>query len=160
MKKGLYPGSFDPVTNGHLDMIERGSKMFDTLYVAVVKNESKKCLFSVEERKTMLEEVCKNYKNVEVVISEARLTVDIAKELNVDVILRGLRAVTDFEYEIQMASTNSQLNDDIETIFMMTNIKYSFLSSSIVKEVASLGGDVSKFVPKYICEKLEEKNIK
>ena len=156
MKIGIYPGSFDPVTYGHLDMIERSSKLFDKLFVVVNVNTQKKALFNALERMEMLKEVCKEYPNVSVVKSD-KLTVDCAKELNAHIIVRGLRAVTDFEYELQMASTNHSLNEKIETIFMMTNTKYSYLSSSIVREVSSLGGDVSNFVPNYVEEKLKEK---
>lgn len=156
MKIGIYPGSFDPVTFGHIDMIERAAKMFDKLYIVVTINTQKKVLFSAEERTQMIKEVCKKITNIEVVYSN-KLTVDCAKELGAHVIVRGLRAVTDFEYELQMASTNHSLNSDIETIFMMTNTKYSYLSSSLVKEIISLGGDISKFVPEFVSNKLKEK---
>lgn len=156
MKTGIYPGSFDPVTYGHIDMIDRASKLFDKLYIVVTVNSQKKVLFDAKERMDMLEEVCKQYKNVQIVQSN-KLTVDCARELNAHIIVRGLRAVTDFEYELQMASTNHSLNNNVETIFMMTNTKYSYLSSSIVKEIISLGGDISNFVPKYVEDKLKEK---
>lgn len=152
----MYPGSFDPITYGHLDLIYRGSKVFDKLYIAISKNSSKKSLFSVEERCEMIKEVTKSLPNVEVVICD-KLTAEFAHDLKATAILRGLRAVTDFEYEMQMASTNSLLFPDVETIFVMTRTEYSFLSSSIVKEVGSYGGDISQFVPPYIRACLIEK---
>lgn len=156
MNKGIYPGSFDPLTFGHIDMIERGAKMFDELIIGVAYNQQKKYCFTLEERIAMLKEECSHMKNIKIV-AVRKLTVDFAKEHGVDVILRGLRAVTDFEYELQMASTNRKLDVNVETIFMMTNINYSFLSSSIVKEIASLNGDISKFVPPKVGEKLKIK---
>lgn len=146
MKIGIYTGSFDPVTNGHLDIIERGSKMFDKLYIGVAINVEKKYLFDADERVRLLKEACKDYKNVIIVQSEG-LSVEFAESLGANVILRGLRVLTDFEYELQMASINKSLNPNIETIFMMTSTKYSFLSSSVVKEIAKFHGDISKFVP-------------
>ncbi len=157
MKKGIYPGSFDPVTYGHIDMIERASKMFDKLYVSITENINKKSFFTLEERLDLLKKICQNYKNVEIVVCQNKLTVDFALELGANVIVRGLRAVTDFEYELQMASTNHQLNSNVETVFMMTNTDYSFLSSSMVKEIAYIGGNVNKFVPKIVEDKIKEK---
>ena len=157
MKKGIYPGSVDPVTYGHIDMIERASKMFDKLYVSITENINKKSFFTLEERLDLLKKICQNYKNVEIVVCQNKLTVDFALELGANVIVRGLRAVTDFEYELQMASTNHQLNSNVETVFMMTNTDYSFLSSSMVKEIAYIGGNVNKFVPKIVEDKIKEK---
>ncbi|MFC4810668.1 pantetheine-phosphate adenylyltransferase [Paenibacillus sp. GCM10023250] len=142
----VYPGSFDPVTCGHLDIIRRAAKQFDHLIVAVLNNTSKKPLFSVEERKQLLTEVTQDLPNV-TVDSFRDLLVHFMKSRQADVIVRGIRSVTDFEYEIQMASTNHQLDGDIETIFMMTNPKYSYLSSSIVKEIAMFHGNVQDLVP-------------
>ena len=155
-KIGLYPGSFDPVTYGHLDLIYRGSKLFDKLYIAIAINSKKQGLFTIEERKELLEAVTKSIENVEVVICD-KLTAEFANDLNATAILRGLRAVTDFEYEMQMASTNNILYPNIETIFVMTRTEYSFLSSSIVKEIASYGGDISPFVPPIVRERLYKK---
>ena len=156
MNVGMYTGSFDPVTNGHLDIIERGAKIFDKLYIAVVHNVNKKCLFSLEERCELLRIACKDIPNVEVVICD-KLAVQFAKEIHANTILRGLRALTDFEYELQMATTNHELDPNIETIFMMTNSHYSFLSSSAVKEIAAFNGDNSKFIPEVVQKALSEK---
>lgn len=155
-KIGIYPGSFDPVTFGHIDLIERGLKLFDYLYIAVSKNESKNYLFTALERKEMLEEITKNMSNVKIVICD-KLTSELANDLNATVLIRGLRAVTDFEFELQMASTNHLLNPNIDTVFMMTKTEYSYLSSSMVKEIARFNGDISKFVPKLVVEKVKEK---
>lgn len=155
-KIGLYPGSFDPVTYGHLDLIKRGSQVFDHLYISVSNNSNKRYLFSAEERRDLLLECTKGLSNVEIIICD-KLSVDLAEELQANAILRGLRAVTDFDYEMQMALTNRQLNPNVETIFMMTRKEYSFLSSSIVKEVAQYGGDISSFVPKVVEERLFSK---
>ena len=134
MKKAIYPGSFDPVTFGHLDIISRSAKMVDKLIIAVLINKSKSSLFSMEERVRMISEYVKEYKNVEV-HSFSGLTVDYAKEVGATMIVRGLRAVTDFEYELQLAQTNKVMAEDIDTLFLATNLKYSYLSSSIVKEI-------------------------
>ncbi|WP_308639205.1 pantetheine-phosphate adenylyltransferase [Paenibacillus silvisoli] len=149
----VYPGSFDPVTCGHLDIIHRAAKQFDHLIVAVLNNSSKNPLFTVEERKSLLTEVTKELPNV-TIDSFRDLLVNFMRSRNADVIVRGIRSVTDFEYELQMASTNHQLDSEIETIFMMTNPKYSFLSSSIVKEVAKFGGNVTDLVPPEVQEAL------
>ena len=149
MKRAIYPGSFDPVTNGHVDIILRSSKIVDRLIVGVLNNSAKKSLFSVEERVSMLKELTKDLPNVEVTSFDA------------SIIVRGLRAVTDFEYELQIAQTNHIENTDIETIFLTTNLQYSYLSSTIVKEFASYGGDISKFVPEQFVDRIYEKyNIK
>ncbi len=146
MVTAVYPGSFDPVTNGHLDIISRSAKRFDHVIVAVLTNSSKQSLFSVEERKQLLQEVTAEFSNV-VVDSFDNLLVDYMVSQQASIIIRGLRAVSDFEYELQMASTNRTLNDEIETFFMMTNPIYSFLSSSIVKEIARYHASVSELVP-------------
>jgi pantetheine-phosphate adenylyltransferase len=152
MKKAIYPGSFDPVTYGHIDIIERASDIFDELIVAVLNNKAKTPLFSVNERVNILNEVLKGISNVKVLSYEG-LLVDFAVSCGAGVIVRGLRAVTDFEYELQLAQTNSVLNGGVDTVFLTTSLKYAYLSSSTVKEVASYGGDISKFVPPYV-EKL------
>ena len=160
MKKAIYPGSFDPVTNGHVDIILRSSKIVDKLIVGVLNNSAKKSLFSVEERVSMLKELTKDLPNVEVTSFDG-LLVDYMREIDASIIVRGLRAVTDFEYELQIAQTNHIENTDIETIFLTTNLQYSYLSSTIVKEFASYGGDISKFVPEQFVDRIYEKyNIK
>ena len=156
MKIGIYPGSFDPITFGHIDIIERASKMFDKLYVLVSFNNAKNAFFTPEERVEIIKEVIKPNKNVEVIQSN-KLTVEVAKELGATALIRGLRAVTDFEYELQMASTNRTLNGEIETIFLMTNTQYSYLSSHLVKEIFALNGNISHFVPKYVEDRLIRK---
>lgn len=160
MKRAIYPGSFDPVTNGHVDIILRSSKIMDKLIVGVLNNSAKKSLFSVEERVSMLKELTKDLPNVEVTSFDG-LLVDYMREIDANIIVRGLRAVTDFEYELQIAQTNHIENTDIETIFLTTNLQYSYLSSTIVKEFASYGGDISKFVPEQFVDRIYEKyNIK
>ena len=156
MKSAIYPGSFDPVTKGHLDIIRRSSKMVDVLIVAVLKNNSKSPLFSVEERVSMLKEVTKDISNVQI-DSFSGLLVDYARKNNASIIVRGLRAVTDFEYELQMSQTNRIMDSDVDTIFLTTSLEYAYLSSSTVKEVAMYGGDVSKFVPEYVADKINDK---
>ena len=156
MKKAIYPGSFDPVTFGHLDIISRSAKMVDKLIIAVLINKSKSSLFSMEERVRMISEYVKEYKNVEV-HSFSGLAVDYAKEVGATMIVRGLRAVTDFEYELQLAQTNKVMAEDIDTLFLATNLKYSYLSSSIVKEIASYNGDISAFVPRMVENAMKEK---
>ncbi|OUS77006.1 pantetheine-phosphate adenylyltransferase [Paenibacillus sp. MY03] len=152
----VYPGSFDPVTYGHLDIIKRSARQFDRLVVAVLNNTSKNPLFSVEERMELLAEVTKDLPNVEI-DSFRDLTVRLVKSKNGDVIIRGIRSVTDFEYELQLASTNHLLDPDIDTMFMMTNPKYSYLSSSIVKEIAMFEGEVRELVPPEVEVRLKEK---
>lgn len=160
MKRAIYPGSFDPVTNGHVDMIHRSAKIVDELIVGVLNNSAKKSLFSVEERVSMLTELTKDLPNVKVTSFDG-LLVDYMREIDANIIIRGLRAVTDFEYELQIAQTNHIENTEIETVFLTTNLQYSYLSSTIVKEFASYGGDISKFVPEQLVERIYEKyNIK
>ncbi|MCR5686753.1 MAG: pantetheine-phosphate adenylyltransferase [Lachnospiraceae bacterium] len=152
MKRAIYPGSFDPVTYGHIDIVKRASEIFDELIVAVLNNKAKTPLFSVDERVNILNEVLGGLDNVRIVSYEG-LLVDFAEEMDAGVIVRGLRAVTDFEYELQLAQTNSVLRKGVDTVFLTTSLKYAYLSSSTVKEVASYGGDISKFVPP-VVEKL------
>ncbi|MCR5627801.1 MAG: pantetheine-phosphate adenylyltransferase [Lachnospiraceae bacterium] len=154
MTRALYPGSFDPVTYGHIDIISRASGFFDELYVGVLNNKEKTPLFSVEERVKMLEIACKDFLNVKIV-SYSGLLAEYAKQSGINVIIRGLRAVTDFEYELQMAQTNRKISSSCDTVFLTTSLEYAYLSSSIVREVASYGGDVSNFVPDFV-----EKSIK
>lgn len=156
MNISVYPGSFDPVTYGHIDIIKRASKICDKLIVGVLKNSSKKGLFTVEERVELLREVTKDIPNVEIK-SFAGLLVDFAKNNEANTIVRGLRAITDFDYELQMAQTNRALYDKADTILIPTSIEYSFLSSTTVKEIASLGGDITKFVAPYVEKRLKEK---
>lgn len=156
MRAAIYPGSFDPITLGHLDVIKRSSKLVDKLIVGVLNNNTKSPLFSVDERVNMLKEVTKGLNNVEI-ISFSGLLVDFAISHNIHIIVRGLRAITDFEFELQMAQTNRILHPDIDTIFLTTNLKYAYLSSSTVKEVAKFGGDLSNFVPEYVVDKIYEK---
>ena len=150
----LYPGSFDPITNGHLDLIARGARLVDRLIVAIARNEAKQPLFSVEERVEMLEEVVKPYGNVEIGSFEG-LLVDHAEARGANIILRGIRAISDYEYELQMALMNRRLRPGIETAFLMSGEAYSFISSHLVKEVVSLGGDVSGLVPPVVEARLK-----
>jgi len=156
MKIGVYPGTFDPVTNGHLDIIKRASKLFDKVYVVIPTNISKNTLFSVKERIELLKKSTRELDNI-IVESTDKLTVEYCREVNSHFIIRGLRMVSDFEYELQMAALNKSLDNDIETIFIMADHKYSFLSSSSVKEIASFGGDVNTFVPNNVAKKLTDK---
>ncbi|ADL42621.1 pantetheine-phosphate adenylyltransferase [Caldicellulosiruptor obsidiansis OB47] len=156
MKIGVYPGSFDPVTNGHLDIIERASKIFDKLIVAVLVNPNKTPVFDIEERVELLKETTEHLPNVEIKAFKG-LLIDFMKQENAKVIVKGLRAVSDFEYEFQMALLNKKLEPSIETIFMMTNSKYSYLSSSMVKEVARFGGCIEDLVPEKIAKKVMKK---
>ena len=157
MKISIYPGSFDHITYGHIDIIERASKISDKLIVAVLNNPEKKSLFTVEERCEMIKDAIKDYGNIELESFDG-LLVDYAKKKNANIIIRGLRAVTDFEYELQLAQTNRQIYDKVDTVFLLTNIQYSYLSSSIVKQVAKENGDISKFVTPFVEKKLLEKN--
>jgi pantetheine-phosphate adenylyltransferase len=154
--KAIYPGTFDPPTNGHLDLIERSAKLFDVLIVAVGESMEKKPLFTLEERLNMLRELCAQYPNVEVSHFDG-LLVNFAKEVGAKVIIRGLRAISDFEYEMQMALMNRKLAPNIETLFLMTSEKWSFLSSSLVKEIALLGGCIKDLVPPIVENYLREK---
>ncbi|MBQ1604191.1 MAG: pantetheine-phosphate adenylyltransferase [Lachnospiraceae bacterium] len=156
MSRAIYPGSFDPVTFGHLDIIERSSKMFDEVIIGVLCNSAKKSLFTVEERVDMIRKMTEKYDNVKVMSFEG-LLIDFAKEVDATIIIRGLRAVTDFDYEIQIAQTNKVEYDKLETIFMATSLQYSYLSSTIVREFASYGGDISRFVPEEIVPLVEDK---
>ncbi len=157
MKAAIYPGSFDPVTYGHLDVIKRASKIFDELTVSVLNNKVKTPLFSVEERVNILQEALKDVPNVKVE-SFSGLLVDYAKSRNVHVVLRGLRAITDFEYELQNAQTNVKLsNGELDTIFLTTSLEYAYLSSSSVKEIASFNGDISMCVPEFVAELVYQK---
>lgn len=159
-KKALYTGSFDPMTNGHLDIIERASKMFDELVVGVIVNPNKKPLFTKEERVKMIEDVTAHLENVRV-DSFQGLLADYVNENHFDAVIRGLRATTDFEYEIQMAQMNDRLFDDgIESVFLMTSPEYSFISSSVIKEVVSLGGSVDGLLPDRIMDEIKAKYCK
>jgi pantetheine-phosphate adenylyltransferase len=152
----LYPGTFDPVTNGHLDIITRSLEIFDSVIVGVAHNVQKKPLFSVEERVALLREVTQALERVEVVHFDS-LVINYARSRGADVIIRGLRAVSDFEYELQMALTNRKLANDIETVFLMPSAQYSFLNSSVVREISRLGGSVSCFVPECVERQLQKK---
>ena len=157
MKAAIYPGSFDPVTYGHLDIIKRAAMVFDELIVSVLNNKAKTPLFSVEERVKMLREATKDIPNVKVE-SFSGLLIDYAKQKNVHVTIRGLRAVTDFEYELQIAQTNSKFSGgDLDTMFLTTSLEYAYLSSSTVREIAYYGGDISQCVPPYVAEMIEQK---
>ena len=156
MKRAIYTGSFDPITFGHLDIIERSSKIVDELVVGVLHNSAKKSLFSLDERVSMIKETTKNLPNVKVESFDG-LLVDYMNKIDASIIIRGLRAVTDFEYELQIAQSNHVQNEQIETIFLTTNLNYSYLSSTIVKEFASYGGDISKFVPEQCIDKIYDK---
>lgn len=155
-KTALYPGTFDPITFGHIDVIERASQLFDTIIVSVAGSSSKKTMFSIKERINMIENSVKRIKNVRVT-SFNKLVVDYAKSQGACAIIRGLRAISDFEYEFQMALTNRKIAEDITTVFLMPNEKFTYLNSTLVREIASFGGDVSPFVPKYVLKKLKGK---
>lgn len=156
MRIAVYPGSFDPITNGHLDIIERASRVYDKVVVGVLSNKSKTPLFSTEERVDMIRQVTTGLPNIEVDTFEG-LLVDFAASKNATVIVKGLRTVADFEYEFQMALLNKALNPEYETMFMMTDTKYSYISSSMVKELAGFGGDLTGLVPCDIIDKIKEK---
>jgi len=156
LTKAIYPGSFDPVTKGHLDIIIRSSKIMDHLTVAVLDNPRKVATFDIEKRVEMLKMVTKPYPNVDVDYYKG-LLIDYAQQKKIDIIIKGLRAISDFEFEFQMALVNQKLNPSIETLFMMTNSKYSYLSSSIVKEIAALNGDISSLVPPEVYDMVLDK---
>ena len=156
MKKAIYPGSFDPLTFGHMDIINRASRIVDELVVGVLNNSAKNSLFSLDERVSMIKEMTDSMPNVTVTCFDG-LLVDYMREIDATIIVRGLRAVTDFEYELQIAQTNHVENPEVETIFLTTSLQYSYLSSTIVKEFASYGGDLSKFVPARFIDRIYEK---
>ena len=157
-KLAICPGSFDPITNGHLDIIRRGANIFDNIVVVIFNNSAKTSLFTVDERIELIKEATKEMENVTVDVSDD-LLINYAKEKNASVVLRGLRAVSDFEYEMQITSMNRRLDKNIETFFVMTNNQYSFLSSSIVKEVAKYHGSVTGLVPEIVEKALKEKYV-
>jgi pantetheine-phosphate adenylyltransferase len=154
--KAIYPGTFDPITDGHLDLILRASKLFSQVVIAIASNPGKTPLFSLKERVEMTEEVTSHLSNVSI-IGFSNLLVDCAKDNNADVVLRGLRAVSDFEYEFQMAGMNRRLSPELETMFLTPAEQYEFISSSMIREIAKLNGDVSSFVPKCVEERLIKK---
>lgn len=159
MRKAIYPGSFDPITNGHLDIITRASRIFDELIVAVAQNEEKKPLFTMRERLEMIRGAVRDIGKVKVVHFN-NLLIDYCRANDIPVVIRGLRAISDFESEFQMALMNKKLCDEIETVFMMPNESYSYLSSRMIKEIASMGGAVSAFVPTFIEKKLKTKLLR
>jgi pantetheine-phosphate adenylyltransferase len=159
MRRAIYPGSFDPITNGHLDVIERASKLFDQVVVAVAHNDEKQPLFSLEERLDLLSQTVGRMKNLRVAQFDG-LLVEFAAAQQASAVIRGLRAVSDFEFEFQMALMNRKLESNVETIFLMPKEEYTYLSSRLVKEIARLGGDVSKFVPDVIARALRDKFAK
>ena len=156
MKRAIYPGSFDPVTNGHLDVVERARKLFDEVIVAVAHNDEKEPLFSLQERLALLEQTVGKIDNIRIAQFDG-LLIEFALEQNAAAVIRGLRAVSDFEFEFQMALMNRKLRDSVETIFLMPKEEYTYLSSRLVKEIARLGGDVSKFVPSVVATALGKK---
>lgn len=156
MIRAIYPGSFDPVTLGHLDIIKRASKTVDELIVGVLNNGGKTPLFTIDERVSMLKEVTEGLPNVKI-LSFSGLLVDFARQTEATVVVRGLRAISDFEYELQMAQTNHKLNPKVDTMFLATSLEYSYLSSTIVKEVAFFRGDIKEFVPEKVVKRVEEK---
>lgn len=156
MKVGIYPGSFDPVTKGHLDIIERASRVVDELVIGVLDNSEKSPLFTAEERVKLIKEAVSHLPNVRTE-SFHGLTVDFAKQNHAHILVRGLRAVTDFEYELQIAQTNHKVNSSLDTIFFTTSVEYSYLSSSIVKEIAKYHGDISSFVPQNVVKAVYDK---
>lgn len=156
MTIAIYPGSFDPLTNGHVDIVKRGLKLFDKVIISVLNNTNKRPLFSVKERVSIIQECLKDFSRVEVASFEG-LVIDYAKERNAHAILRGMRAVSDFENEFQMAMFNRRLNREIQTVFLMTGMRWIFTSSSGIKELASFGGDISGLVPTHVEQKLKTK---
>jgi pantetheine-phosphate adenylyltransferase len=157
--KAVYPGFFDPITNGHVDIIQRGLKIFDRILVAVLKNPKKRPLFSTKERVKMIQDIFSNEKKIEVQAFDG-LLVEFAKKNNSRIVIRGLRAISDFEYEFQMALMNRKLNPEIETFFLMPSVQYSFLSSKLVKEVFTLGGCIKDLVPQIVEKKIQNKSKK
>ena len=155
-KRAIYPGTFDPITNGHVDIIQRASEMFDEIIVAVAENKAKKPMFSVEERVAMTKKATKSISNVKV-ISFHSLLVDLSDELDANIIIRGIRAVSDFEYEFQMGYANSSLKQELETIFLMPSLEYAFISSSIVRSILPFGGKIEHLVPHCILPDIMEK---
>ncbi len=156
MKTAVYPGTFDPVTNGHLDIIRRAAELFDEVVVGVLHNSAKTPLFSVEERVNILEKATRDIPGVKI-MAFSGLAVDFARQCNAKVIVRGLRAITDFEYELQMAQTNRIMAPSIDTTFLTTSLEYAYLSSTTVKEVARFDGDISKFVPEFVADEIHAK---
>ena len=156
MKIALYPGSFDPITMGHLDIIERSAKIFDKVVIAIMVNRRKDTMFSSEKRKEMIEKCIVHLNNVEVVVS-SELTINVAKKYGADILIRGIRAVADYEYELQQATTNMALDSSIETLFMVSRPEYSFLSSSVVKELGRYHCDLTKILPGAIIDEVENK---
>ncbi len=156
LKTAIYPGSFDPITKGHLDVLERAAGIFDKVIIAVLVNSSKKSFLPIEDRIELIRESCKYLENVEVDSFDG-LTIDYARQKDAKILIRGLRAVSDFEYEMQLSQTNSALAPDINTVFLITKPKYNFISSSTIKEIAKMNGDISKFVPKPVADYLQEK---
>ena len=157
MSRAIYPGSFDPVTFGHLDIIKRSTTMFDEVIVGILNNSAKKPLFTVEERMEMLKEATKEFQNVKVICFDG-LLVDYMKKNDISIIVRGLRAITDFDYELQIAQSNRKVsNDCIDTVFLATSVEYAYLSSSMAKEVAMYGGDISEFLDPVIAKRVQEK---
>mgnify|MGYP005765688083 CR=1 FL=1 len=158
MSIAVYPGSFDPITNGHLDVIKRTAAIFDKVVIGILVNQNKKPLFSLEERTEMIRRVTADIPNIEV-YPFSGLVVEFAKEHNVNVLIRGIRSTTDFEYELQMAQINHKIDGNIDTLFFATDPRYSFVSSSAVKELWSYRQDVREYVPEYVIQKLQEKEL-
>lgn len=152
----IYPGTFDPITDGHIDLIKRASRLFNNVIVAIATNRQKNTLFTVEERQELVTKVLAEYKNVEV-CTFSGLLIELSKTKKVKMILRGLRAISDFEYELQLASINRAMEPEIETVFLTPAEKYAYISASVVREIAALGGDLSLFVPKEVQEALQKK---
>jgi pantetheine-phosphate adenylyltransferase len=159
MKIAIYPGSFDPITNGHLDILERALKLFDKVIITIARNSAKNPLFTEKERIALIHKATKDFRNVEVDSFDGLLVKYVQKKHAIAVV-RGLRAMTDFEYELQMALMNRKLDENMETVFLMPNERYTYLSSNFVREIARLGGDVSKFVPAVVLKALQQKNKK